>query len=208
MATATEMTPAPADVGEDQDRIVDMSSDEYFGMIAAGLFAPKRRVYLWGGRLCEKMAKTRPHFTVSVRIGDAVRSRMPAGWLISPENPIRLDDRHVPLPDIAVIRGPIDVYEGEDRYPTVGDVGLLIEIAVTSLPKDLGKRAEVFARALVPAYWVADVRGRSIVEHIRPEVVDGVGRYAHVRACGPEEEVPLVFDGREVARLPVRDLIR
>jgi len=208
MATATDPTPAQADVGEEQDRVVDLTSDEFFGMVEAGLFDEDRRVYLWGGRICEKMAKTVSHAFTSIRVTEAIRAQMPAGWLASHENPVRLDDRHVPLPDVTFIRGPLEAYERENRHPTAADVGLLVEVAVTSLPRDLGVRAEVFARALVPAYWVADVRGRSIVEHRRPEVVDGVGRYADVRAYGPEEEVPLVFDGREVARLPVRDLIR
>ena len=37
---------------------VDLSSDEFFGMIEAGLFARERRVFLWCGRVFEKAAKT------------------------------------------------------------------------------------------------------------------------------------------------------
>jgi Uma2 family endonuclease len=205
MATATESAPVLSPIEE--DRIVDLTSDEFFRMIEAGVFAPERRVYLWGGRLIEKMAKTKAHFTSAVRILDAFRTRLPVGWLMSPENPVQLDAKHAPLPDIAVIRGPVEVYEKEDRYTIVGDVGLIVEVAVTSLPKDLGARAEVFARALIPTYWVADVLGRKLIEHRGPRVVEGVGSYEHVRTLGRDDEVSLTFDGREVGPIPVRELL-
>jgi Uma2 family endonuclease len=205
MATATESAPVAPPIEE--DRIVDLTSDEFFRMIEAGVFAPERRVYLWGGRLREKMAKTRPHATTFVRILEALRTRLPAMWLIWPENPIQLDARHVPLPDITIVRGTVEVYETEDRYPSAADVGLIVEVAVTSLPKDLGGRAEVFARAMIPAYWVADALGRKLVEHRGPRVVEGVGSYEHVRTLGRDEEVSLAFDGREVGPIPVRELL-
>jgi Uma2 family endonuclease len=205
MATATESAPVAPLIEE--DRIVDLTSDEFFRMIEAGVFAPERRVYLWGGRLIEKMAKTKAHFTSAVRILDAFRTRLPIGWLMSPENPVQLDAKHAPLPDIAVIRGPVEVYEQEDRYTIVGDVGLIVEVAVTSLPKDLGARAGVFARALIPTYWVADVLGRKLVEHRGPRVIEGVGSYEHIRTLGRDDEVSLILDGREVGPIPVRELL-
>jgi Uma2 family endonuclease len=205
MATATESAPAAPPIEE--DRIVDLTSDEYFRMIEAEVFAPQRRVYLWGGRLVEKMAKTRPHATTFVRILEAIRLRLPAIWLIWPENPIQLDDSHAPLPDITIVRGTVEVYETEDRHPSARDAGLIVEIAVTSLPKDLGARAEVFARALIPTYWVADVLGRRLIEHRGPRVVEGVGSYEQVRTLGRDDEVSLVLDGREVGPIPVRELL-
>ncbi len=71
MATATEPVPAATAIvpGEDaEDRLVDLNADQFFGMIEAGLFAPERRAFLWGGRLYEKMAKTVAHAFVSARI--------------------------------------------------------------------------------------------------------------------------------------------
>jgi hypothetical protein len=212
MATATESAPVASPIEE--DRIVDLTSDEFFRMIEAGLFAPERRVYLWDGRLCEKMAKTASHAITAVVIQEVLRSRLPEGWVIWPENPICLDAKHAPLPDIAVVRGPAVRYRGRlehpnvaDRYPQPEDVGLLVEVAVTSLPKDLGARAEVFARALIPTYWVADALGRKLIEHRGPRVIEGVGSYEHVRTLGHGDEVSLTFEGREVGPIPVRELL-
>jgi Uma2 family endonuclease len=203
MATATESAPV---VSLDEHRPVDLTADQFFRIIEAEVFDHKRRVCLWGGRLLEKMAKTRAHFTSTVRIFNALR-RLPVGWLMWAENPVMLDARHVPCPDVTVFRGPITVYEREDRFPSAKEAGLIIELAVTSLPKDLGARAEVFARALIPTYWVADVLGRKLIEHRGPRVVDGVGSYEQVRTLGRDDEVPLILDGREVGPIPVRELL-
>ncbi len=184
----------------------EVTSDLFFRMIELGLIPGDRRVYLWSGGLCEKMAKTVAHAIGAIAIQEALRKRLPPGWLLWPENPIRLDARHAPLPDIPVVRGSLDLYRRENRHPEAGDVGLLVEVSVSSLAADLGEVLETFARALVPAYWVADVKGRRVIAHQNPRVIDGRGEYARVEPFGKGQEVPLVLDGVEVARIPVDEL--
>ncbi len=184
-----------------------LSSDDFFRMVELGLIPADRRVFLRDGRLYEKMAKTVAHAATAVAIQEALRRRLPPGWLLWPENPIRLDDRNAPLPDIPVVRGPLDRYLRADRHPEAGDVGLLVEIAVTSPREDLGASLEQYARALVPAYWVADVRGRRILAHRLPRVEGGRGLYDSVEPYAPGQAVPLALDGREIAAIPVEELL-
>lgn len=183
-----------------------LSAEMFFRMIDAGLIAPERRVYLWDGRLLEKMAKSVAHATTHVRILEILRPRLPDGWLLWPENPLQLDPGHAPLPDVSVIRGPLERYDLKRRHPGPADTGLVVEISVRSLADDLNARAEKFARALVPNYWVVDANGRRIVEHRGPEVHDGVGRYRHVLPHEPGDSIPLALDGREVARILVAEI--
>jgi Uma2 family endonuclease len=190
-----------------EERVIDLTTPTFFAMIEAGLFPPDRRVFLWNGRICEKMAKTVAHAITAVAIGEALRPLLGRDWLLWPENPIQLDLRNAPLPDVTVVRGPLDVYARERRHPGPSDVGLIVEVGVSSLATDLTRRARKFARALVPAYWVVDVVGRRIVEHIDPQIVEGVGSYARVRSHGVGDEIPLSLDGREYGRLPVEPLI-
>jgi Uma2 family endonuclease len=197
----TETTPAP-DVHP-----FDITSEMFFQMIDAGVFPPERRVFLWDGRLYERMGKTPAHATTFVRIQDRVRIVLPADWLIWPENPIAISLRDAPLPDVTIVRGPLERYYLENRHPQVGEIGLIVEVAVSSLPKDLALRAEKYARALVPNYWVADVQGHGIIEHRGPRIIDGVGSYAHVQPRPRSESIPLILDGQEVALIPVAELI-
>jgi Uma2 family endonuclease len=206
MSTSTAATAMPTE-GMPEVQLFDITSEMFFQMIEAGVFPPERRVFLWGGRLYEKMAKTPAHATTSVKIQDTLRSCLPVDWLIWPENPIALDLRHAPLPDVTIVRGPLARYHQENRHPQVTEVGLIVELAVTSLPKDLGERAEKYARAGVPSYWVADVQGRRIIEHAGPQLNEGIGSYADVNFRKHGDEIRLTLDGREVATIPVAELI-
>ncbi|WP_158633675.1 Uma2 family endonuclease [Tautonia sociabilis] len=187
----------------------DLTVDLFARMVEAGLIPSDRRVYLLGGRLYEKMAKTKAHGFVGAAVNRAVGLRLPEGWSLWPESTIALDPTNALLPDFAVIRGsnPLD-FASPERYPGPQDVGLLIEVAVTSLREDLTRALERYARAGIPVYWVVDVPGRRILVHDEPRVAEGRGEYARVETYRAGESIPLVLDGREVARVPFDELLR
>jgi Uma2 family endonuclease len=206
MSTATVVAPSQAPTA---DVPYDLTVDIFSRMVESGLIPPDRRVFLSNGRLYEKMAKTKAHGFVGAAINRAVNRRLPDGWSLWPESTIVLDPTNAPLPDFALVRvaNPLD-FAALDRYPDPGDVGLLIEVAVTSLRADLTTALEQYARALIPVYWVVDVLGRRILVHTGPRVVDGRGEYAHVDNYRPGQSLPLVLDGQEVARIPFDELLR
>src|SRR5262245_22409829 len=202
--TAAAPVPAPS-VNVPYDLTIDLVSR----MVETGLIPQDRRVYLHNGRLYEKMAKTRAHGSVGASITMTLAPRLPAGWSLWPESTIVLDPTNAPLPDFAVIRsGNLLGRAAPDRYPGPGDIGLLIEVAVTSLHDDLTTALEQYARASIPAYWVVDVPGRRILVHTEPRSVDGRGEYARVETYRPGQALPLVLDGQEVARIPFDELLR
>lgn len=206
MTTATELPRRPASAVEVP---YDLTIDLFSRMIESGLIPRDRRVFLLNGRLYEKMAKTRAHGSVGAGINMTLVPRLPAGWSLWPESTIALDPTNAPLPDFAVVRsGDLLGRVSPDRYPGARDIGLLIEIAVTSLHDDLSMALEQYARALIPVYWVVDVLGRRILVHTEPRVVDGRGEYARVETYRPGQSLPLVLDGQEVARIPFDDLLR
>jgi Uma2 family endonuclease len=213
MATATEPArPASEPVAAQAPATnmpYDLTVDLVSRMAETGLIPRDRRIYLRDGRLYEKMAKTRAHGYVGAAIDRAVNRRLPDGWSLWPESTVVLDPTNAPLPDFAVIRGanPLD-FAAPERYPGPGDIGLLIEVAVTSIHDDLTTTLEQYARAMVPGYWVVDVPGRRILVHSGPQVVDGRGEYARVETYRPGQALPLVLDGQEVARIPFDELLR
>lgn len=208
MSIVTESAVAAAPPRATADVPFELNVDLFSRMVEAGLLPEDRRVYLAEGRLYEKMAKTRAHGFVGAALNQTLIRRLPADWSLWPESTVVLDPRSAPLPDFAVIRGrPLD-FSDPARYPEPSDIGLLIEIGVTSLRQDLTTRMEQYARAAIPAYWVLDVPGRRIVAHSEPRLVEGRGVYGRVETFGPDQEVPLVLDGREVARIPFNDLLR
>jgi Uma2 family endonuclease len=205
MATVTE---APPTSNGTTRAPYDLTIDVFSRMVEMGLIPRERRVYLHDGRLYEKMAKTKAHGSVGGRVNMSVARRLPAGWEIWPESTVVLDPTHAPLPDFAVIRDSEQVHGADPaRYPEPVDVGLLIEVAVTSLRDDLTTSLELYARASIPAYWVIDVRGRRILVHTEPRVVDGIGIYGRLETYRSGQELPLVLDGREVAHIPFDEIL-
>ena len=206
MATATEVRPPEAQAAEVP---FELTVELYSRMVESGLIPRDRRVFLRDGRLYEKMAKTKAHGSVGAALNWAVARRLPDDWSLWPESTIVLDSINAPLPDFAVIRsGDLIGRVDPERYPESGDVGLLIEIAVTSRHEDLTTALEQYARASIPAYWVIDVLGRRILVHADPQIIDGRGVYARVETYRPGQSLPLLLDGREAARVPFDDLLR
>jgi Uma2 family endonuclease len=187
----------------------DLTIDLFSRMVESGLIPRDRRVFLSNGRLYEKMAKTKAHGYVGAAIDRAVNRRLPDGWSLWPESTIVLDPINAPLPDFALVRAanPLD-FAAPASYPGPGDIGLLIEVAVTSLHDDLTTALEQYARALIPVYWVVDVLGRRILVHTEPGVVDRRGEYARVETYRSGQSLPMVLDGQEVARIPFDELLR
>jgi len=65
---------------------------------------------------------------------------------------------------------------------------LVIEISRSSRQLDLGRKAELYAEADIPEYWVLDVERRELVVHRDPRD----GRYKSVRTLGEHETVTAV----------------
>ncbi len=206
MSTFTEAAPSQA---PPCDIPLDLTIDLFSRMVETGLIPPDRRVYLQNGRLFEKMAKTKAHGFVGAAITMTLVRRLPPGWGLWPESTIVLDPTNAPLPDFTVIRGanPLD-FATANRYPEPSDVGIVIEVAVSSIREDLTTVLELYARAMIPVYWVVDVPGRRILVHSEPRVIEGRGEYARVKTYRSGETLPLELDGQEVARIPFDELLR
>jgi Uma2 family endonuclease len=77
---------------------------------------------------------------------------------------------------------------------------LIVEVADTSLNLDRQEKAELYARAGVPEYWIVNLAGRIIERHSEP----ADGTYARVTPFRSGETVaPLAFPDVE---LPVDEM--
>jgi len=201
MATVTQPEPQAR---TDVPRIVpfEMTVELFDRIVEAGLLPRDRPIFLWDGRLCEKMAKTRAHVSIGGSVTMALARALPEGWSLVPEGTVVLGERSAPLPDFSVIRtGDLVGLREPPRYPGPKDVGIVIEIAVTSLKADLSDALEAYARAGIPVYWVVDVAGKRVVVHSEPTTIDDRGQYGKIEIVGPGGQIPLVLDGVKAAEI-------
>ena len=129
--------------------------DEYAAMTATGVFDGKR-VELLEGEIIDMAPKLTPHaYTVSQLTVMLARALDPARWTLRIQDPVILDDRSEPEPDVAVCDAVADKYLSS--HPTPEHVHLLIEVAESSLGYDLGRKRAAYAGAGIARYWVVDL---------------------------------------------------
>ena len=178
-------------------------ADSFFAMIEAGVFKPDDRVELWDGWIVEKMAESQPHVGAGIKVTMTLVPLLPPGWCLSPENPVALGLKRVPLPDFAVLRGRGDDFSR--RRTESRDVGLLVELAFSSLKDDLGPRLAGYASAGIPVYWVLNLVDSIILVFERP--VPAEGRYETSQTYALGQSVPFRLDGVPIAEIPAADLL-
>lgn len=176
--------------------------ERYERMVDAGVFGAKEPVFLWRGRLVEKMPKGRPHVVALLRLQKLLARLVPDARYVQQEQPIAIADDGMPEPDLAVIRGSIE--DHLDHTPPGHDVALIVKVADSSLAVDSGDVLQTYAAQGIPVYWIVNIPGRRIEVHREPTAAPG---YRERRAYGPGEHVPVVLDGREVGHVAVDEIL-
>lgn len=166
---------------------------EYRQMATAGVLAPDERVELIEGQLFRMAAKGTAHSAAVTRIDRILSAQLANQALLRSQDPVQLSDFSEPEPDIAVVH--LDPQDYEDHHPTPAEIFLLIEVADSTLKRDLELKAVLYARSQIPDYWVLDVQERCLYVFRQPTELG----YAQQQVLQPEAVVaPLAFPGCQV----------
>jgi Uma2 family endonuclease len=173
---------------------------EYHKMIDAGILTPNDRVELLEGWIVQKMPQNPPHSSSVGRVNRCLGRILPNDWSLRVQCPITLSESE-PEPDIVVARGKEGTYD--KRHPKPTDIGLVMEIADSSLLEDRRYKGALYAREKIAEFWLMNVNERKIEVHTRPRG----GRYHKTAEFAHSDLVPLVLDGKKIADIPVAELI-
>lgn len=196
-------SPTPATYGLDAS-IATFSTARYDRMIEEGILTAEDKVELLENYVVLKMPRNPPHDGTIQRITKRLGRRVPTGWDLRVQLTVALPDGR-PEPDFAVARGDEDTYF--TSHPTPADVGLIVEVANSSLLRDQKDKARMYARAGVPVYWIANLVDRQVEVHTQPSGPADAPAYGSLVTYTPGEDVPLVLDGVTVATVPAADLL-
>src|SRR5262245_3232430 len=127
-----------------------LSVQQFHQMIDAGLFPPDVRVELLEGYLVEKMTRKPPHDSSIDLLNFELFRRLPAGWFLRMQEAVTLTDSE-PEPDVALVRGTPRSYT--NHHPYAPEIGLLVEVAETTLAQDREK-ARIYAANYIICYWI------------------------------------------------------
>ncbi len=182
MAVTTAVpTPVAKDVGPRRFTI------EEFERIPDGVFPEGERLELIDGLIYTKMGQNDPHAFALRYAFRALQAVFDAHFEITVQIPLKLGDGGKPEPDLLVLRGRTEDYEGRRVDPPV-DVALLVEISDTSLAFDRVNKARLYATHGVLEYWIVNLQNRTLEVRRRPR--PELGEYAETVIAREGESVP------------------
>jgi Uma2 family endonuclease len=198
-APAPVSAPPSAPPADPADRLYRFSVEQYQQFGRSGILTPDDRVELIEGLVVKKMTKHERHLATTRRMTRFIEHSLPDGWFVSKEDPIVLG-RSEPEPDVTVLRGQFEDYD--TRKPGPADLAMIVEVADSSYAFDRRKLA-IYAEAGIPIAWIANLNADRIEVYADPTGPDPVPEYRSRRDFARSDAIPLVIDGREVARLAV-----
>ena len=182
-------------VGLDIEQLHRLSVDEYHRILESGGFDEDARVELIDGLLADMSPKTRAHENAVAWLAAwLIRAVDPGAFEVRVASPLTLSGSE-PEPDLAVI--PLDA--PRPYHPATAT--LVIEVAVTSLTRDLGAKAELYASAGVPEYWVLDLVHRCLVMHRAPRAAAGYAERTELDASAAVRASALSLPDLRVAEI-------
>jgi Uma2 family endonuclease len=176
-----------------------LTLEEYHRMADAGVFGPEERLELIEGEIYPMSPQKGPHIVSTRLTQGALEKVFGAGWVVFTQVPLVLPSLSEPEPDVMVVQG--DVRDFSQAPPT--SAVLVVEVSDTTLWFDRSRKAELYARAAIPEYWIVNLVDRVLEVHRDPDAATGV--YRTITHHGESDSVsPLAAPGAAIA---VRDLL-
>jgi hypothetical protein len=199
------MTPTatPVTYGHDAS-IARFSVARYQKMIETGILTSEDKVELLENYVVLKMPRNPLHDSALQGMLRPLLRSLPPSWDLRIQSAITLVDSQ-PEPDFAVVRGSAVDYQ--NHHPGSADIGLVIEVADSSLLRDQRDKTRIYARGGILCYWIVNLVDGRIEVYSQPSGPTTVPAYGAFQVYQPGDAIPLVLAGATVGSIPVADLL-
>lgn len=167
----------------------------------AGVFLPEDRVELIEGVIVRMSPIGVAHRFAVDQLNDILPTIVKPNWYVSVQNPVSMK-RSEPQPDIAVVRGTTRDYV--NRHPGAADVGLLIEVADSTLDYDRRAKGFTYSRYNVPLYWIVNLVDKCVEVYGRAQ---NQSVFSLMEVHDRSSTVPVMLDGNRLGEIKVADLL-
>lgn len=176
------------------ERVRPLRRSEYERLVELGCFEDER-IELLEGNLVAMSPQGSRHIEIIKRLNRLFIRVLGSRADVLIQAPLAVSEYSVPEPDVTVL--PMRDYSQE--MPS--GAFLVVEVADTSLHKDRGIKASLYARGGIPEYWVVNLVDEVIEVHTGPEA----SAYGTVARYGRGDAITLVaFPDLEIA---VQDIL-
>jgi Uma2 family endonuclease len=173
------------------------SVQEFHKLGEVGIFRPWDRVELLDGEIIVLSPIGIRHVQAVSWINECLVEQARRRYLVSPGNPVWLDEHSEPQPDMMLVPRVRKM----EHHPRPGDVFLLVEVSDSSLAYDRERKLAAYATAGIREYWIVNLQQDSLEVFRQP--ADGKYQVALTFTAG-QTLSPLAF---EDVTVPVADII-
>ncbi len=172
---------------------------DYHRMGEIGIVSADDPVELLAGYLVRKMPKGTLHTSATKRVEKLLEHLLGDRVLVRVQDPINVGNRSEPEPDLAIVHPHPAYYD--DHHPIAEEIYLIVEIADTTLGRDLGLKANIYAQAGIADYWVLNLNERQLHVFRNPQLT---GYQSELVLSIQAQIAPLAFPDCPIA---VQDLL-
>jgi Uma2 family endonuclease len=134
--------------------------EDVLRMQHAGILDADAKVELIDGGLVEMASEGAEHTRAKMQIAYALMAQGQSRVVVIVDSTLRLSPTYAPDPDLYVYDADLPLAQVNGQ-----NLGLVIEVAQSTVAKDLSVKAEVYAEHGVRDYWVVDVNSAEIIVH-------------------------------------------
>ncbi|VXD25534.1 Uma2 family endonuclease [Planktothrix paucivesiculata] len=167
------------------------SVEDYHQMIDAGILCD-RKVEVLAGEIVEMSPESPIHYNKTKRGVEYLATLLTGKADIRFNGPISLSDSELE-PDIAIVQPPESRYD--HHHPYAEDIFWIIEVAKSSLKKDLELKLSISAQAEIQEYWVLDLSQKQLIIFRNPEN----NTYLSQKIIDQGNIIPLAFPDMEIS---------
>ena len=145
--------------------------EQYHAMIEHGILTEEDKVELLAGKIIDMSPIGRFHSACVSELTYFFLPKWIGVYTCRAEQPISLPDASEPEPDFVIADFREDKYA--EGHPLASNVRLLIEVSDKTLVLDRASKAEIYATAGIPEYWILNLIDRQLELYSSPNVATG-----------------------------------
>ena len=167
--------------------------DEFYRLYEIGLIESKDRIELLNGEIIIMHVIGYRHSQAVTNLNADLSEQARRRYMISPQNPVVLEEYSAPQPDIVVVPAS---RRKANRHPTPAEVFLIIEVSDSSLEYDRGDKMRAYAACGITEFWILNLEDGVLEIYRQPEGDDYRERFT-IPADGTAS--PLAFPDVSIA---------
>ncbi|WP_162417829.1 Uma2 family endonuclease [Cyclobacterium roseum] len=172
-----------------------ISVDEYHQMGEIGILKPDDRLELIHGEIYERSPIGSKHASIVNKLASLLNELFKNKAVVGVQNPVQIDDRNEPEPDISLLKYRSDYYSS--AHPAPADVLAIIEVSDASIKFDREIKPPLYASHGIQEYWIIDLGNNWIEVHTNPKK----GSYSSIQRYLPGEKISLMEQKLSVKEL-------